>query len=284
MNQEKEKQITRALKKLAREDQRFHINESRIIIALERAIARLESYSVLAEHLIFKGGFVLLKIFDSQRFTRDADALAVSITKEEVRNLVCQVLTRDLDDGLWFGDIQVEELQEQGQYGAYRFDCAFQIGEPDLKKLHKLSRIHIDIGFSDQLPLKLPNQNMPFLLEQGTPVSWKVYPVEYIIAEKLETLFDRGSVNSRAKDIYDLVYLIPRCTDQDKMVRAIYQTFTNRNTTLPSSFAKKAEEFDLTILKSAWPGIRVLDEKTNFDETWAKLNQHLKNLDTYLKK
>jgi len=40
----------------------------------------------------------------------------------------------DLNDGMWFGDIQVSDLEDQGRYGAYRFDCAFQIGEPDLKR------------------------------------------------------------------------------------------------------------------------------------------------------
>ncbi len=271
MNHEKARQITRAIKALALKDPRFHINEIRIIVALERAIARIERHQELAEHLVFKGGFVLLKIFESQRFTRDADALAISFSKEKLKDLIYQALIVDLDDGMWFGDIQLLDLQEQGQYGSYRFDCVFQIGEPDLKKLHKLSRIHIDIGFSDRLLLRPAEQIMPSLLQYENPVSWKIYPMEYIVAEKLETLYDRGSASSRAKDIYDLVYLIPRCQDKKKMVEAIQQTFKNRNTSIPTSLAKQAEEFDKTILKAAWPGVEILDDKTDFDDVWEML-------------
>ena len=75
------------------------INELRVIIALERAVARVERHPELAEHLIFKGGFVLLKVFESTRFTRDVDALAVSIAKEHLKNLVCESLVVDLNDG-----------------------------------------------------------------------------------------------------------------------------------------------------------------------------------------
>ena len=69
--------ILRKIKALASRDSRLSINELRVIIALERAIARLEYEPILAEHLVFKGGLVLLKSFDSLRFTRDADALAI---------------------------------------------------------------------------------------------------------------------------------------------------------------------------------------------------------------
>lgn len=284
MNREKAKQITRAMKTLVKNDPRFQINEVRIIVALERAIARLSRNKELSEHLIFKGGFVLLKSFESQRFTRDADALAVAISKEKLKDLVSQALADNLDDGLWFGDFKLQELTEQGEYGAYRFDCAFQIGEPEMKKVHKFSRIHIDVNFSDRLPAKPSHQTMPSLLEHEEPVTWKVYPIEYIISEKVQTLFDRGSANSRAKDLYDLNYLFPRCSDREKVTNAIRQTFKHRGTSLPSSFLANAEGFDKTILKAAWPGIRVLDNKADFDETWKTLMNHLAETDAYFQR
>lgn len=282
MNRESAKQINRALRHIAKEDPRLSINEFRVIVALERAIARLERHQELAEHLVFKGGLVLFKIFDSERFTRDADALAVAIDKARLEKLARQALESDLDDGLWFGDIHVDELDEQGQYGSYRFDCAFQIGEPDMNKLHKLSRIHVDVGFSDKIPVTPPSEIMPSILGHENPVSWKVYSSEYIFAEKLETMYDRGSVNSRAKDIYDLAYLIQLCPDKGKLIDAIRKTFMNRNTPLPASFVSKAEKFEKAILKAAWPGIRVLGHKAEFEETWAKLMEFLGEIDTLI--
>jgi predicted nucleotidyltransferase component of viral defense system len=270
MSTEQAKQILKTLKML--ETQGIHsLNELRVIIGLERAIARLSNDSVLADHLVFKGGFVLLKNFDSDRFTRDADALAVDISKDRLTVLVSNALATDLDDGLWFGDVKVESLEEQGEYGAFRFDCAFQIGEPDLKKIRKLSRIHVDVGLSDKLPTRPKSQIMPSLLDDAEPVSWRVYPIEFIVAEKLETLIVRGAANSRAKDVYDLVMLIPKCKGPKKLQEAISTTFSHRGTPLPGSFPDAIKSIDTTILKGAWGGIQVADGKMGFDGAWEQL-------------
>lgn len=279
MNREKANQINRAMKQLVQKEPRFNLNGIRIIVAIERAIARLSALSELAKHLVFKGGFVLLKSYKSSRFTRDADALAISIPKEKLSVLIRKALVADLDDGLWFGDIQVRELTEQGDYGAYRFDCAFQIGEPDLKKIHKLSRMHIDVSFNDRLPTQPRDEIMPSLLNYEEPVSWKIYPIEYIVAEKLQTFFDRGSANSRAKDIYDLIYLMPRCNNHEALAAAIKKTFENRNTEIPSSFINRAHEFDNTILSKGWPGVNILKEKPDFETAWKTLMNFLKDLE-----
>ena len=88
MNPEKAKNLLRTIRALAQSNKRFNINEIRVIVALERAVARLQYHKELAEHLVFKGGFVLLKMFDSERFTRDADALAVSISKQKLKEMI----------------------------------------------------------------------------------------------------------------------------------------------------------------------------------------------------
>jgi len=282
MNPEKEKQITRAMKKLIQTEPRLNLNEVRIIVAIERAIARLSTLTELAEHLIFKGGFVLLKSYESLRLTRDADALAIVISKEKLSTLVQKALATDLKDGLWYGDIKVRELTKQGEYGAYRFDCAFQIGMPDQKKVHKLSRIHIDVSFSDRLPRKPANQVMSSLLGHEEPVTWRIYPIEYIISEKLQTFIDRGSSNSRAKDVYDLIYLLPKCTDTEALYAAIKSTFENRHTQIPSSFLNHATQFDTTILSHGWAGVKTLKEKSSFETAWEMLMRYLQGLDNYI--
>ena len=127
---EKAKLVSIALKEIAANDSRLGHNEWRIIVALERAVARLEQHEQLREHLVFKGGFVLLKTTDTTRFTKDVDALAVSIHRENVPALVQSALAKDLDDGLWYGNAETKDLEEQGLYGAYRFVVPFQIGDP----------------------------------------------------------------------------------------------------------------------------------------------------------
>ncbi len=280
MNPEYAKHVIKAIKDLTKRDDHFSLNELRIIVALERATARLSGNKDLVDHLIFKGGFVLLKIYESRRFTRDADALAVSISKKKLSDLVGKALAVDLNDGLWFGDLQIEEIDEQGEYGAYRFNCAFHIGEPDLKKIKNLSRIHIDVGFSDQLPQIPIQQSMPSILGTKDPVTWRVYPQEFIAAEKIQTIFDRGSANSRAKDVYDLNYLLPRCLDSKVLRSALVQTFENRGTKLPDSLQKEAQQIDTSILALSWPGIEI-NTKRDFKQAWEELVGHFKLIDEH---
>jgi len=283
MNPEAAKRIIKAIKELAKKDGGFSLNELRTIMALERATARLTVSETLSQHLIFKGGFVLLKIHESRRFTRDADALAVAIPKEELKDAIAEALTKDLEDGFWFGDLSVRELTEQGEYGAYRFDFAYCIGHPDPKKVKNLSRIHIDIGFSDKLDRKPSVQSMPSLLDEQEAVSWRVYPPEFIVAEKVQTIIERGSTNSRAKDVYDLNYLFPRCKDAKAVLKAIRETFKNRKTEIPTSLEAHAKKIDTEIMSRSWASVEI-EGKSDFRTAWKELLNNFEKLDRLLAK
>ncbi len=108
----------------------FSVNHIRVLIALERAVARLERHATLSTHLIFKGGFALLKETGTSRYTRDVDALAREIEKDDVKKHMNEALSYDLQDGFWFGDVATGDLIIDGSYGGLRFDCAFYIGGP----------------------------------------------------------------------------------------------------------------------------------------------------------
>lgn len=270
------------LTKLAKGKGAFSVNDLRVILALERIVSRLALDKNLSKHLVYKGGFVLMKVLKSARFTRDLDALGIGIDKDEVRDLVPHVLGRNIDDGLWFGDIKIKELDEQGEYGALRFDSAFQIGTPEGGKTGKLSRIHFDVGFGDKIPSKLRPLQSDSLLTNEKAISWCVYPPEYIFSEKLQTLVVRGSANSRAKDIYDLVLLYPQCTDKSALQKAIEETFAARETKLPSSLHGYAKSLSIQQIEISWNSIQLETEKLDFKTVWGKLLVVLRELDGYL--
>lgn len=143
---EKAQKIRTELTQMANTTGVWHINELRIILGLERIVARLIHHKELEKHLIYKGGFVLMKSLGSDRFTRDLDAIGVGIEKDEVEKLVPLALAEDMQDGFWFGDIQIKPVDDQGEYGALRFDCAFQIGDPQTDRLSKLSRLSMSVS------------------------------------------------------------------------------------------------------------------------------------------
>ena len=276
--------IRAELTRLANAGDTFSVNELRILLALERIVARLTSDKTLDKHLVYKGGFVMMKVLESERFTRDLDALGVGIDKNDVIRLVPKVLEKDLGDGLWFGDVKVELLDAQGEYGALRFDAAFQIGKPLEKSIAKLSRIHFDVGFGDKIPAKLKPLESPSLLSGEKPVSWKVYPPEYIFSEKLQTLVARGSANSRAKDVYDLVLLFERCTERAELKKAIDATFSTRETHIPTSFHEMANDLSVRQIEHSWKSVQLETTDVDFQSVWADLLKVLRNLDVIMPK
>lgn len=280
MNQGKGLSVMKALRQAAVADSSRSINELRVIVALERAIARIENEPVLAKQLVFKGGFVLFKLIESPRFTRDVDALAFGLASRKIPSLMESALASDLDDGFWYGDLKSEPLEHQGDYKGVRFSVAFQIGEiPVPSKFRKMSRIQIDIGFGDELSESPKKRFMKSVIPSTQPVSWLVYPLESMFAEKLQTLFVRGSANSRARDVFDLVLLHSKCSETKSLMAAIRKTFETRKTPLPLSFSEGAKCIDLTILRAAWPSVELPDPLATFDEHWAKLVDILGDLD-----
>ncbi len=277
MNVERARKIMTILKQLATTNEKLGVNDLRMIVALERAVARIEVTAELARNLIFKGGFVLLKSANSMRFTRDIDALAKDMKHNHVMSSIKNALSLDLDDGLWYGDIKTRDLGKELTYPGIRFDAAFQIGEPPAQenKIKKLSRIHLDIGFGDFIPAH-KIEVMPSILPDSKPISWSVYPLEQIVAEKLHALIMREAGNSRAKDIYDLVLLFRNKTlDLSNLLTLIQKTFAARHTELPNPIYRDIEFMDLTILRSAWRSLELMGASEVFDLYWKELMIYL---------
>jgi len=147
-----------------------------------------------------------------------------------------------------------------------------------MEKIKKLSRVHVDIGFGDELTESPRKDKMSSIISSFDPISWKVYPFETILAEKLETIFSRASANSRAKDVCDLVLLFKRCENQRQLRESIEATIETRGTSIPKSFFESAKKLDLGQLRVSWPGVQ-LGDRESFDKYWQGLLGCLKELD-----
>lgn len=281
---EKIKEVLRALAKLAKTSE-FSINELRIILALERLVARLVVSKVLHGKLIFKGGYVLFRDLGSPRFTRDLDALARGIAKEEIAAPIEEALALDLDDGVYFGTANVQELVDQGQYGGLRISVPFQIGPLPAQehKIKKLSRVHLDVGFGDVFFGRAKQSSLKPLIEGAKAVSWNIYPAETIFAEKLETLISRGSANSRGRDLYDLLVIYRLLGSSRELRSAIEKTFSNRSTSIPQSFIEFLNALDLTVLQNSWGAVQLSVEQMSFEQCVDELEDVLREIDTLFK-
>jgi hypothetical protein len=95
--------------------------------------------------------------------------------------------------------------------------------------------IQIDVGFGDDVepaPVEIP---FPTLLPLDPPVV-RAYPLEAVIAEKVQAMVVLGIANSRMKDFYDLwTFATSEEFDIRQLARSIQATSKRRRTPLPQT-------------------------------------------------
>src|SRR4051794_17219137 len=131
--------------------------------AIERLVARLVADRSLSKHLVFKGGFVGLRVYNSNRYTIDLDALLIKANIKSILKLAKEKAEIDLDDGVWFRFEDQVDLVTQGEYGGIRQIYRAGIGEV-LKNLKKAQIIHFDLGIGDPVTPGPQKMEMPALL------------------------------------------------------------------------------------------------------------------------
>ncbi len=247
--------------------------------AIERLVVRLQSSPKLSRHLIFKGGFVMLKTYGSNRSTIDLDTSLQNLSIEEAEDLARQIIPTDHQDGLWMGQIESQNLDHQTEYAGLRLIIRFSFGEPAVD-FNRLGKIILDIGVADSLTPGPVEADLPQLLSKDL-ISWRVYSVETIVAEKLHALVSLGSQNSRVKDIYDLNLLIPMCIDLKTLKNAIGNTFKHRRTEIPASFSDFWKKLNKSTLKRSMGAVNLASgELPTFEVLSSKLQDCLLKLDS----
>jgi len=91
----------------------------------------------------------------------------------------------------------------------------------------------VDVGFGDIVVDPPARRELPTLLDLPAP-ELSVYPVEAVVAEKIEAMVRFDALNTRLKDYFDLYVLATEVTiDDASLTRQLAQTFQRRGTPLP---------------------------------------------------
>ncbi|MGH9343583.1 MAG: nucleotidyl transferase AbiEii/AbiGii toxin family protein [Terriglobia bacterium] len=196
---------------------------------LERLLYRL-SVSEYRDRFILKGA-LLLSVLAGDRFrpTRDLDLLGYGDTRLEAltdifRTICAQPVT---DDGVLFDIARLEAalIREDTEYGGVRICTTATVARARIP-------VQVDIGCGDAITPGPVEIEYPALLEFSAP-HLRAYPVETIVAEKLEALVVLGMANSRLKDYYDLFLISQTFTlEQRSLAEAVRRTFERRGTAL----------------------------------------------------
>lgn len=201
-------------------------------VILERFLVRL-CRSPHKDHFILKGGTLLARFIDIGRETIDLDFSVDYLTNEPkaLQKIIEEVIQIDLDDSFIFANVSISPLEHvHMHYPGARIKMEVRFGKARFP-------LYVDLGFGDLV--KSQEQKIPLLSNSKGPlfeasVKVKCYPLEFVLAEKLETVVYRGDENSRMKDFHDLLTLTQAkdIVNNKQAEKAIQTVFTHRNTPL----------------------------------------------------
>ena len=210
----------------------------------ERFLYRL-SLSAYRENFFLKGGALL---FAHERFaarpTRDMDFLGdhISRDKENIKRIMHEICSIECEeDGMTFecgeDEIWLEDITVEKEYNGTRVHMTAHMDTI-------VQQFSIDVGFGDVIVPQPAQLDYPLLIEGLPAVNVEAYSLETVVAEKFQTMIDRGTINSRMKDFFD-VYTILKAdkVDEALLKEAVAEVFANRGTEMDADNVVFTDDF-----------------------------------------
>ena len=180
------------------------------------------------ENFIFKGGFLLANVIGiRQRNTVDIDFLIrrFSLTEENIKQRFEKIFQSGKDIGITYEIQKIEEIRKEDEYGGFRITVLCR-----LENIRQI--IPLDIATGDPItPSEISYEYKSIFDDSIFEIC--AYNIETILAEKIQTVYQRGVFNSRSKDFYDiyiLYHLKKEEIDFERLEKACQNTFKHRST------------------------------------------------------
>ncbi len=166
---------------------------------MERFLERM-SLSKYNGNLILKGGLLIASMVGlDNRATIDTTIRNYNLSAEEAGKMIEDIIAVPLDDGTRFTVKSVENIMDEAEYPGIRFKL-----EAALDNMK--TPIKIDISTDDVITPKEVNYEYKLMFEKRS-IPLLAYNLETVLAEKMETIISRGTLNTRMRDYYDLMIL-----------------------------------------------------------------------------
>lgn len=179
------------------------------------------------QNFIFKGGFLLASFIGiKQRSTVDIDFLIrkFTLTKENISQKLEKILKHEVYEDINYEIKKIEEIRKDDEYGGFRIAI-----ECKLDNIRQI--ILLDIATGDPITPKEIVYKYKSTFEDKIYEIY-TYNIETILAEKIQTIYQRGVFNTRSKDFYDvyiLFHLKKKEIDYEKLSLACRNTFNHRS-------------------------------------------------------
>ena len=190
----------------------------------ERFLARV-SQSRFASRVVLKGGTLMSALFGmAERTTMDIDATVLGVRgdEENLRAVVEAICEIDADDGIAFSVGRDAPIRKDDEYGGFEFALVASLGTIRLF-------LGLDVTVGDAITPRPRGIDYQRVLGEGGSIHLQAYPMETLLAEKLQTILKRGALSTRPRDFYDVHKIVVSRGYQVEILRkAIDATFRNR--------------------------------------------------------
>lgn len=166
--------------------------------AMERFLERMAE-SEYKNNLVLKGGMLVTSMLDlGHRMTRDTDVTMLDMTLdvESAVKMAKAIASIPLEDGMTFDVENAYGIMEDSEYGGVRIEIRAHLGKMDIP-------MKLDISTGDALTPSAINYTYRLMLEDRD-IDILAYNIETVLAEKIETMFSRLTLNTRMRDFYDM--------------------------------------------------------------------------------
>lgn len=192
----------------------------------ERVLKRIEK-SRYHDIFIIKGGLLIASLIGIEsRTTMDMDVTikGMAVNKDSITSMMKEILKKDIDDGITFSLKGISEIRENDDYEHYRISIMARLGKIN-------NPMKLDITTGDFITPKEQLYEYPLMFDSGY-INIMAYPIETILAEKIETIIRRNIATTRMRDFYD-VYVLYKLYQQtinfDLLKIAIQNTSSQRD-------------------------------------------------------
>lgn len=229
----------------------LNFNIALIYFFLESILLRL-AQSQFKDSFVLKGGFLLSNLIGvEERTTLDMDFLLHNLTlsQDKIIEIFEEILREDNQDPVNYEILDIKTIKKSSPYAGYRLNI-----QCSLENVRQI--IPLDIATGDLITPGSIDYHYHSLFNNGE-IPIRAYPVETILSEKIQTIFDKGFLNSRSKDFYDLYILSHLWANKINyaiLLEACKRTFRNRNS-----------EWDIEKLKAL---VNTLKLDSHFEKRW----------------
>ena len=169
---------------------------------MERFLERVSSSKYIGSFILKGGMLVAAFVGVEARATMDIDTTikGIPVTIVDMERTITEISNIDLEDNVKFRIKKVSEIMDEAEYSGIRFSI-------DALLDGAVIPLKIDISTGDLITPREIAYSYKLMFEDRT-ISIMTYPIETVLAEKLETVISRSITNTRMRDFYDIHILL----------------------------------------------------------------------------